>query len=64
MKIRLDVCRGISSQRHEVYIFSYKLVLFCGYGMKIGRNLCGGISSKRHKVHILSYKLALFLDLE
>ena len=43
IKISLDVCHGISSQRHKVYIFSYKPALFDGYGMKIGLDICCGI---------------------
>ena len=50
MKIGLNVCGGISAERHDLYILSYKLTLFGETGMTIRLDICGGISSERHKV--------------
>ena len=48
VKFGLNICGGISAERHNVYIFSYNLELFCGSGVKITLNLCDGISSGGH----------------
>ena len=52
IKIRRNVCDGVSSERHKVYILSNKLALFYRSVIKIRRNVCDGISSERHKVYI------------
>ena len=51
MKIRLNVCGGISSKRHKVYILSYKLNLhfFTDMERKLGLMYVVAFYQKREK---------------
>ena len=50
IKIILNVCGGISVERHKVYSLSYNLAMFCTSGMKIRFDVYCGILAERHKL--------------
>ena len=62
VEYRKTLCGGISPERGEMYILSYKLAFFCGSRVKVRLSLRGGhgFSRKRPKSFIYGYKLAPF----
>ena len=64
---RQNLRGGISRERTEMYILSYKLALFCGAGEEVRQNLLGGFTRKPRNVHFELKTWAFwvfFVDLE